>query len=171
MPQSYHLSVIQSKQQWLLKLEERYKKKYSKYSKTLDQLVWLNACSSGLSIASGISSVVMLSTFISLPLSIPLGAVSLVGVSISGVAMALISKYQKKLAKVTKLEDVVISAISVFETSISKVLNDHKIDRLEFDMIQALHFEALNELANVDHKMEAEIRSQLQKVNGKKSMT
>ena len=62
-------------------------KKHEKCSSTLDQLMWLNACSCGLSIASGISSVAMLSMFIILPVSIPLGAVSLAGVNISGVAM------------------------------------------------------------------------------------
>ena len=52
-----------------------------------------------LSIASGISSVATLSTFIGLSVSIPLGAVSLAGANVSGVATALISKYQKKLKK------------------------------------------------------------------------
>ena len=56
-PQSYCLSIIQSKQQGLLKLKERYAKKYSKYSKILVRLVWLNACLSGLSVATEISSV------------------------------------------------------------------------------------------------------------------
>ena len=37
---------------------------------------------SGLSVASGISSVATLSTFIGLPVSIPLGAVSLAGSSV-----------------------------------------------------------------------------------------
>ena len=32
----YHLGVIQSKRQGLLKLEERYKKKYKKYTKMLN---------------------------------------------------------------------------------------------------------------------------------------
>ena len=34
----YHLSMIQSKRQGLLKLEERYKKKCKKYTKILDHL-------------------------------------------------------------------------------------------------------------------------------------
>ena len=127
----------------------------------LDRLTWLNACSSGLSIASGISSVATLSTFIVLPVSIPLGAISLAGVSVSGVAMVLTKKYQKKLAKVTKLTDIVTSALAVSETSIFKALNDAKIDEREFDMIQTLYLKTLNELANIDNKMEAEIRSQL----------
>ena len=95
-PQSHHLNVIQSKQQGLLKLEERYKIKYSKYSKILDRLVWLNACSSSLSVVTGILSVATLCTSIGLPMSIPLGGVSLAGASVSRVATALTSKYQKQ---------------------------------------------------------------------------
>ena len=76
----------------------------------------LNACASGLSVATGISSVATLSTFIGLPVSIPLGAVSLAGASVSGVTTALTKKYQKKLTKVTKLTDIITSAIAVFET-------------------------------------------------------
>ena len=98
-PQSYHLNVIQSKGEGLLKPEERYKKKYSKYSKTLDRLVWLNACSSSLSVASGTSSVATLGPFIRLPVSTPLGVVSLAGASVNGVAMVLTKKCQKKLMK------------------------------------------------------------------------
>ena len=126
-PQSYCLILIQSKQQGLLELKERYAMKHSKYSKILDRLVWLNACSSGLSIASGVLSVATLSTFIGLPVSIPLGVVSFAGANISGVATALTSKYQKKLTKVTKYVDIVTSEIAVFETSLSKVLDNGEI--------------------------------------------
>ena len=94
-------------------------------------MVWLNACSSSLSVASGISSVVTLSTFIGLPVSIPLCAVSLTGASVSGLATLLNFKYQKKLMKVTKLVDIITSAISVFETSVSKALNNCEIDERE----------------------------------------
>ena len=38
---AYHLNMIKSKQQGLLKLEERYKKKYKKYTKILNGLTWL----------------------------------------------------------------------------------------------------------------------------------
>ena len=93
-PQSYCLNVIQNKLEGLLRLEERYKKKYSKYSKTLDRFVWLNACSSSLRVASVKSSVMMVSTFIDFPVSIILGSVSLAGVSFSGVATALTRNYQ-----------------------------------------------------------------------------
>ena len=70
----------------------------------------------------------MLSTFIVLPMSIPLGAVPLAGVSVSGVATVLTRKYQKKLTKVKKLVDIVTSAISVFEMRWSKALNNGEID-------------------------------------------
>ena len=127
-PQSYHLNVIQSKQQRLLKLEERYAKKYSKYSSILGRLVWLNACSGSLNVATGISSVATLSTFIGLPMSIQLGVVSLAGASVGGVATAFTSKYQKKLTKVTKLADIITSAIAVLEMSVSNALNNCEID-------------------------------------------
>ena len=69
-----------------------------------------------------------LSTFIGVPVSIPLGVVSLAGVSVSGVATALTSKHQKKLTKVIKLVDIVILAIAIFEMSVSKVISNGKID-------------------------------------------
>ena len=128
-------------------LEERYKKKHKKYFKTLDQLMWLNACLSSLSVASGISSVAMLSMLIGLSVSIPLGAVSLAGASISSMAMALTKKYQKKLMKVMKLVDIVTSALAVFEMSISRALNDGRVDKWEFTTLQTFHLGVLSELA------------------------
>ena len=89
-PEDPHLSMIQSKRQGLLKLEERYNKKYKRYT---NRLTWLNACSSGISVATGISSVETLSTFIGFPVSIPLGGISLAGASVSGVTAALTKKY------------------------------------------------------------------------------
>ena len=57
---------------------------------------------------------------------ISLGAVSLTGASVSGVATVLTKEYQKKLSKVTKLADIVTLALAVFETSVSKALNNGK---------------------------------------------
>ena len=160
---TYHLSMIQNKRHGLSKLENRYKGKYEKYTKTLNPLVTLNACASGLSTATGVSSVATLSTFISLPVSIPLGAVSLAGASVSGVTMALTKKYQKRLTKVTKLTDIVTSTIAVFETSLSKVLRNGKIDEEEFNVLQTSYFKTMNELTVVDCKMGAENRNQFEK--------
>ena len=123
----------------------------------------LNACSSGLSVASGISSVATLSTFIGLPVSITLGAISLAGASVSGVTIALTKKYRKKLSKVMKLTDIVMSAIAVFETSLSEALSNGKIDEEEFNVLQTLYIKTLNELSDVDRKMGAENRNQFEK--------
>ena len=133
------------------------------YCKMLDPLVWLNACSSSLRVATGISNVATLSTLIGLPVSIPLGAVSLAGVSVSGMDMVLTKKYQKKIVKFMKLVGVVTSAISVFETNLSKALNNGEIDERDFQVLQELHLKIINKLSNVDHKMEAKMRTQLQK--------
>ena len=165
---AYHLSTIQNKQQGLLKLEERYKKKYKKYTKIVHRLTWLNACSSSLSVATGISSVATLSTFIGPPVSIPLGAISLARASVNGVATVLTKTCQKKLSKVTKLVDIVTSALAVLEMSLSKALNNGKIDEEEFNVLQTLYSKSLNELSNINHKMGAENRNQFKKVYWKR---
>ena len=86
-------------------------------------------------------------------MSIPLGAISLAGVSLSGVTTALTKKYQKELSKVMKLTDIIMSAIAVFEMSASKALSNGKIDEQEFNVLQTLYFKTLNELSDIDCKM------------------
>ena len=73
----YHLSIIQAKMQGLKNKEQMFKQKYEKYNEILNRLMWLNACSSGISIATGISSVATFATFIGLPVSMAFGAASL----------------------------------------------------------------------------------------------
>ena len=118
--------------------------------------MWLNACSSGISIATGISSVATFATFIGLPVSIPLGAASLTGVIPSGIISALTKKYQQKLKKVTKLINIITSALVIFERVVSGGLKNDVIDEGEFNMLQTLHLETLNELTGVNRRMEAE---------------
>ena len=72
---------------------------------------------------------------VGLPVIIPLGTISLAGVSVSGMAMMLTKKYQKKLAKAMKLIDIITSALAMFEMSVSKALKDGKIDEREFKML------------------------------------
>ena len=105
-PQSCHINVVQGKQQELLGLEKRYKKKHEICFKTLDRLTWPNACSSSLGITSGILGVVTFSTLTSLSVFILLGDISLAGVSSSGLAMALTKKCQMKLAEVMKFVEL-----------------------------------------------------------------
>ena len=90
--------------------------------------MWLNACSSRISISTGISSVAIFATFIGLPVSIPLGVASLTGVSASGIISALTKKYQQKLKKVMKLIDIITPALVVFERVVSGTLKNGVID-------------------------------------------
>ena len=99
------------------------------------------------------------STFIGLPVSIPLGAASLTGAIAGGIISMLTKKYQKKLTKVTKLVDIATSAIAVFEMSLSKALSNGKINEEEFNVLQTFHLKAPNELTSTDRKMEAENRN------------
>ena len=95
--------------------EQMFKQKYEKYTKILNQFTWLNACSSGISVDTGISSVATFATFVGLPVSISLGAASLTGAIVSGIISTLTKEYQKKLKKVTKLIEIVTRATVVFE--------------------------------------------------------
>ena len=54
-------------------------------------------------------------------------------------------------------------ATVVFDGVVSKSLKDGIIDEEEFNTLQTLHLETLNELTGVDHRMEAENRSLVEK--------
>ena len=92
-----------------------------------------------------------------------LGAASMTGAIASGIISVLTEKYQKKLKKVTKLIDIITPALVVFERVISGALKDGIIDEEEFNTLQTLHLETLDELMGVNRRMEAENRFILQK--------
>ena len=129
----------------------------------MNRLTWLNACSSGISIAIGISSVATFATFVELPVSMALGAGSLTGVIASGIISTLTKKYQKKLKKETRLIDIVTPALVVFERVASGALKNGVFNEEEFNTLQTLHLETLNELTGVNSRMEAENRSLVEK--------
>ena len=160
---AYHLSIIQAKMQGLKNKEQMFKKKYEKYTKILNRLMWLKACSSGISVATGISNVETFVTFIGIPVSAALGAASMTGAIASGIISVLTKKYQKKRKKVTKLIDIVTPALVVFERVISVALKDGVIDKEEFNTLQMLHLDTLNKLTGIDCRMEAENRSLVEK--------
>ena len=155
----YHLKVVKAKSQGLIDKEKMFKK----YNKILNRLMWLNACLSGMSIATGISSVATFTTFIGLSVSILLGAASLTGAIASGIISAPAIKYQQKLKKVMQLIDIITPALVVFERVVSKSLKDDVIDEEEFNTFQTLQLETLNELTGIDCRMEAEHRSLVEK--------
>ena len=138
--------------QGLKNKEQTFKQKYEKYNKILNRLTWLNACSSGISVATGISSVATFATFVGLPVNMALGAASMTGAIASGIISTLTKRYQKKLKKVTCLIDIVTPALVVFERVISGALKNGIIDEEELNTLQTLHLETLNELTGVDHR-------------------
>ena len=160
---AYHLSVIQAEMQGLKNNEQMFKQKYEKYTKILNRLTWLNACSSGISVATGISSVATFATFIRLPVSVTFGAASMTRAIASGIISVLAKKYQKKLKRVTHLIDIVTPSLVVFERVVSGALKNDVISEEEFNTLQMLHLETLNELTGVDCRMEAENRSLVEK--------
>ena len=149
---AYHLNVVQANRQGLKAKEQMFKKKYEKYTKILSRLTWLNACSSGISIATGISSVATFVTIIGIPVSTALGAASMTGAIASGIISMLTKKYQQKLKKVTKLIDIITPALVAFEMVVSGALKNGVIDEEELNMLQALYLKTLNKLTAVDHR-------------------
>ena len=85
----------------------------------------------------------------------------------------LTKKYQKKLKKVTRLIDIVMQATVVFERVKSVALKDGIIDEEEFNTLQTLHLETLNDRSQnrsskqmstgVDHRIEAANRCLVEK--------
>ena len=98
-------------------------------------------------------------TFIGIPVSKALGAGSMTGVIASGIISMLTKKYQQKLKKVTCLIDIVTPALVVFERVVSGALKNGVINEKQFNMLQTLHLETINELTGIDLRMEAEHRS------------
>ena len=164
---AYHLNVVQAKRRGLMAKEQMFKKKYEKYTKILNQLMWniesTYTCSSGTSISTGISSVATFATFLGLPVSMVLGVASLTGVIASGIISVLPRKYQQNLKKVTKLIDIVTPALVAFERIVSGALKNGIIDEEKFNMLQMLHLETLNKLTGVNRTMEVEHRSLVEK--------
>ena len=160
---TYHLNVVQVNRRGLKAKKVTFKMKYEKYTKILNRLMWLNACSSGISVATGISSVATFATFIWIPVSTAVGAASMTGVIASGIISVLTKKYQQKLKKITKLIDIITPALVIFQRVVSKSLKDGLIDEEEFNTFQTLHLETLNKLTGIDCRMEAEHRSLVEK--------
>ena len=92
-----------------------------------------------------------------------LGVAFMTGVIASGIISTLTKRYQNKLKKVTRLIDIVSPALVVFERVISGALKNGVIDEEEFNTLQTLHLETLNELMGVNSRMEAENRSLVEK--------
>ena len=82
--------------QGLKNKEQIFKKKYEKYTKMLNRLTWLNACSSGISVATGIFSVATFATFVGIPVSMALGVASMTGAIASGIISVLAKKLSKE---------------------------------------------------------------------------
>ena len=159
----FNTSVVNSELEELIKLKDKFNTKYEKYIKVIERLMLLNAISSSLTIGSSISLIATAATIVGISVSADLGRVALAGSISAGLTTALVKKYPKKTNKVMKLYDTAISAIAVFETSISQALNDGKIDLKEFQVLQRTYYNALEKLSSTDRKMAVETRSQFEK--------
>ena len=114
-------------------------------------------------VATGISSIATFATFVGIPVSAALGAASMTGAVSGGIISVLTKKYQNKLKKVTHSIDTITPTLVAFERAVSGALKNGVINEEEFNMLQTLLLETLNELTGVDCRMEAEHRSLVEK--------
>ena len=122
--EQYHINTVQEEFRELIKLKSTFNEKYKKYKKILERMLIVNSSSSALSIGTGIGTIATGATFVGIPVSAALGSISLAGAISTGISSVIIKRYQKKLSRNEKLYDIVTSAIAVFETTISKSLNN-----------------------------------------------
>ena len=87
---NFNASTINSELDELVRLKDKFEKKYKKFQKTLDRLTLLNAGSTALTVSSGIISVVAGTTLIGIPISAGLGGVALGASFCAGFISALI---------------------------------------------------------------------------------
>ena len=85
------------------------------------------------------------------------------GAIASGIISVLTKKYQQKLKKVTRLIDIITPALFILEKVVSGTLKNGVIDEEEFNTLQTLHLETLNELTGIDCRMEVEHKSLVEK--------
>ena len=95
----YHLNMILAKRRGLIAKEKMFKKKYEMYTEILNRLMRLNACLSGISIATGISRVATFNTFIGIPVNAVLGVASMTGAIGSGIISVLTKDISRNLRK------------------------------------------------------------------------
>ena len=94
-------------------------------------------------------------TFIGIPVSAALCAVSMTGAIASGIISVLTKKYQQKLKNVMHLIDIIAPALVVFERVVFGALKDSIINEEEFNMLQTLYLETLNELTGINHRRDS----------------
>ena len=96
-------------------------------------------------------------------MSTAFSAASMTGAIASGIISVLTKKYQQKLKKLMRSIDIITPALVVFERVVSGSLKDGVIDEEEFNMLQTLYLETLNELTGINRRMEVEHRSLVEK--------
>jgi BMFP domain-containing protein YqiC len=162
--EKFHVNTVRSEFSELLALKAKFYKKHVKYAKVLDRLIYINAGSNVVSVASGIGSAASAVSLAGLPISVPLAGVALGGAISSGICTMFIKKYKKKISRNEKLHDILTSAIAVFKTTISESLTQMSlINEREFKIIQGVYFKTLTELSSIDRKMKVTEQEQFQK--------
>lgn len=162
--EKYHLNTVRESFKEIEELKKKYARKIEKTQKVLDRLITANASTNGLSVAFGVGGLVTSLSVLGIPVSIGLGSVAVASAISGAITTIFVKKYQQKLSRNEKLYDVVTSAWAVFETNISRSLqNGTLIDEKEFNLIQSTYFESMRKIGDLHKKMKAETQASFEK--------
>ena len=155
--ESFSTEAIRKYHQDITDLTNKYHEKQRKYENTYNKLQHASTGASSVGVISGISTTGATFTVVGISINASLGVVSTVLTCVSGILLLTSKKYKKKLLKCCELMDKITSSLATFEVLISLSLNDASvIDAEECHKLQALHFQVMADVRNVDRKMKVQ---------------
>ena len=175
--ESFNIEVVRKYYQDIANLKEKYNEKQRKYKNAYNRLLHTFTGASSVALVSGVSTIRTSVTIVGLPISTSLAIVSTVSTCVGAFLLLTSRKYKKKLLKCYELLDKITTSLAIFETLISRSIDDGSvIDAKEFHKLQTLYLQLMIHVRNIDRKMKVQTEENFQKtimdeiVNLKKAM-
>ena len=156
--ESFNIEMVRKYYQDIANLKEKYNEKQRKYKNAYNRLLHASTGASTVGVISGASTIGTAFTFVGLPISASLGAVSTVSTCVSACLLLTSRKYKEKLLQCYELLDKITSSLATFEVLISLSIDDGTvIDAKEFHKLQTLYLQLMTHVRNVDRKMKVQM--------------
>ena len=156
--ESFNIEMVRKYHQDISNLKEKYTQKQQKYKNACNKLLKASTTSSSVGVISGVSTIGTAFTTVGIPISTSLGVVNTVSTCVGACLLLTPKKYKKKLLKCYELLDKITSSLATFEVLISLSIDDDTvIDAKEFHKLQALYFQLMTHVRNIDIKMKVQM--------------
>ena len=162
--ESFNIEMVRKYYQDIANLKEKYTEKQRKYKNAYNRLLHASTGASSVALVSGVSTIGMSVTVVSIPISASLAIVSTVSTCVGACLLLTSKKYKQKLLKCRELLDEITTSLATFETLISLSIDDGSvIDAKEFHKLQTLYLQLMTHVRNVDRKMKVQTEENFQK--------